>query len=469
MDTQNKILLIDPPGSVVGINSGLGYLAGSLIAKGIDVKILDFNNNQENQKDRLYNELKNGYKTVGFSVKVNTILSAIKIAQWCKEFSKDIILVVGGPGVTVVGQQFLDGYKIFDYAFIGETEDSITDFMPYIYEGNKYIKDIKGLCYRQDEKNISNPVDIPLTLDTIPFPDYSVFDIFDGSKNVYPLVTSRGCPYDCSYCSVKIISGKRFRTRSPENVIEELKQAKKRYGVNRFEILDDTFTQDIKRAKKICELIIKEKINMTWVCQNGIRADRVDKELLNLMKDAGCTDIWLGIESLDKEIFDRIKKGEGIEDILNAVRMAQDTGIEVSAFFIIGLPGSTYARDMETLNKTKKLGLKMTTWSIATPYPHTALWDWVQKNGRILRDYRDVSFFVEPKCVFATNDYTEKERLAVYYKANLAFSRYECLTAEKSWPNRISSILKVIVKYDAYNLPRHLIAGSWMLAKRAFA
>lgn len=467
MDTQKKILLIDPPGSVVGINSGLGYLSGSLAAKGVSAKVLDLNNNQENQKNRLYNELKNGFKAVGFSVKVNTILSAVKIAEWCKDFSRDIILFAGGPGVTIVGPDFLNEYKIFDYAFIGETENSISDFIDYVYEGKKDVKNIKGLCYRQDGKNISNPVDMPLNLDGLLFPDYSVFDTFNNSK-VYPLVTSRGCPYDCSYCSVKIISGKRFRAHSPENVVEELKQAKKRYWVNRFEILDDTFTQDIKRAKKICELIISENINMSWVCQNGIRADRIDKELLKLMKDAGCTDIWLGIESLDKGVFDKIKKGEDLEDILNAVNMAQDAGIDVSAFFIIGLPGSTYIKDMETLTKAKKLKLKLTTWSIATSYPHTALWEWVQKNGIILRDYREVSFFVEPKCVFETQDYTEKERLKVYYKANLAFSRYECLTAEKSWPKRISSILKVIVKHDVYNLPRHLITGSWMLAKRAF-
>ncbi|MFZ3073448.1 MAG: radical SAM protein [Thermodesulfobacteriota bacterium] len=466
MSMKDSILFIDPPASVVGTNSGLGYLAGSLNEKGVRVRVLDFNNNQNNQKERLYAELRSGFKLVGFSVKTNTILMAMQIARWCKDFSGDIVLFVGGPGVTVAGPQFLDEYGIFDYAFVGESERSICDFIDCV-RGEKSHESVKGLCYKRGGAVIANQAEVPLELDAIPLPDYSAFDTFE-LKYGYPLVTSRGCPYDCSYCSVKLVSGKRFRARSPEGVLKELKLAKEKYGAREFQVLDDTFTQKLERTKKICELMISENIGMSWVCPNGIRADRVDRELFRLMKDAGCKGVWLGIESLDRDVFNAIKKGEDIEDILNAVKMAQDAGIDVSAFFIIGLPGSTYAKDMETFKKAKKLRLKLTTWSIATQYPHTALWDWVQKNGRVLRDYREVSFFVEPKCVFETDDYTEKERLKVFYKANLAFSRYDCLTAQKSWTKRILAVLKIIILYDACRLPIHLAVGGWMMAKRAF-
>lgn len=451
-----KILLIDPPGSVVGINTGLAYLAGSLLQNYCQVTVLDFNNYKDSLDERLKKSLKMGFDVIGFSLKSLTIINSLPLVEKCKKWSPQSLIVAGGPGVTVEKENFLKLYPLFDYALSGEGELSFPEFLEYL-KGERKIEMVGGLVYKKGKRLLINENDFISDLDRLPFPDYSVFDKLSFKNNNYPLVTSRGCPYSCSYCAVRLVSGRAFRAHSPERVFKELEFAKDRYKINKFEIYDDTFTQNLERAKKVCLLMIERKLQLSWVCENGIRADRLDRELIKLMKKAGCQEIWLGIESLDPEVFKLVNKGEEVESILNAIKLAKKVGMKVSGFFIIGLPGSTYRKDKITLEKAKKLGLDKTTWSLATPFPHTSLWDWAQKNARILRHYNDVSFFVDPKCTFETDEYKEEDRLAMFYKANLAFRRYTCLTAEKTLKEKAITVLKIIWKYDRKNFFFHLL------------
>lgn len=453
-----KVLLIDPPGSVVGINTGLAYLAGSLLKNHYEVTVLDFNNYKDNQDIRLKKSLKEGFDVIGFSLKSLTIVNALPLVKKCKKWSPKIPIIAGGPGVTVEREGFLKLYPLFDYALVGEGELSFLEFLEYL-KGEKKISQVRGLIYKNGKRFFVNENNFISNLDQLPLPEYSVFDNLNFNRNNYPLVTSRGCPYNCLYCAVRLVSGKIFRAHSPERVLRELEFAKERYQINKFEIYDDNFTQNLERAKRVCRLMIKKKLGLNWVCENGIRADRIDKELIKLMKKAGCQEIWLGIESLDPEVFMNVDKGEKMESILKAIKLAKGVGMKVSGFFIIGLPGSTFKKDEITLEKAKRLGLDKTTWSLATPFPHTSLWDWAQKDAKILRHYNDVSFFVDPKCTFETEDYKEGERLAMFYRANLAFKRYTCLTTEKTLNGKAKAILRIIWKYDRKNLLNHLVFG----------
>lgn len=450
-----KILFIDPPGTVPGLNTGLGYLTAVLKGKGHTVKVIDFNNRKEPQQ-RI--EEVSDYDMVGLSIKTNTLYSAISIAEECRKIKPGITVVAGGPGVTVEGSLFLKDKPVFDYAFVGEAETGIVEFIDSM-EGKKTIEGVAGVCYRRGERIIENPGCVINDLDNILYPDYSDFDALDRVNEPYPLITSRGCPYNCTYCSVKIVSGKKFRARSPENVINELINAKKLYHIKEFVIADDTFTQKVERAKDICKGLLEKDFIIPWHCYNGIRADKVDRELLQLMKQSGCEDIWFGIESLVPEVFDKIEKGEKVEKIVEAVNLAKEAGIRVSGFFIVGLPGSDYSKDMETVKKAKGLGLYQTHWSLAMPMPKTALWDWVMQNGRVLRDYRSVSFFVASKCVFETADYPESERMKMYYKANLAFFNYNDISSDKRLLVRGLKILCIVLKYDPLRFPLHLVKG----------
>lgn len=457
-----KILFIDPPGTVPGLNTGLGYLAAALKCKGHVVKVIDFNNRKEPEQ-RI--EEVSDYDIVGFSIKTNTLYGAISIAEKCREIKPEVIVLAGGPGVTVEGSIFLKDKHIFDYAFVGEGEIGIVAFVDFV-EGKGSIEKVAGVCYRQGERIIENPVSAINDLDSISYPDYFDFDALDCVNQPYPLVTSRGCPYNCTYCSVKIVSGKKFRARSPENVINELVQARNLYKIKEFVIIDDTFTQKVERAKDICKGLIEKDFIIPWHCYNGIRADKVDKELLQLMKQAGCEDIWFGIESLVPDVFDKIEKGEKVEKIVEAVTLAKEAGIRVSGFFIVGLPGSDYSKDMTTVKKAKGMGLYQTHWSLAMPMPKTALWDWVMQNGRVLRDYRSVSFFVASKCVFETADYSENERMSMYYRANLAFFNYNDISSDKRMFMRGLKILWIVLRYDPLRLPMHLIMGFRKFKKR---
>ena len=224
-----------------------------------------------------------------------------------------------------------------------------------------------------------------------------------------------------SNCNVPTVIGRKFRTRSGENILEELRYAQEKYGSKEFKVLDDNFTLQMDRAKDICRLFIEEKLDMKWTCPNGIRADRLDEELCSLMKQAGCYSMSIGVESGDPDVFDKIKKGEKLADVEKGIRLAQAAGIKVHGFFIIGLVGSTYEADKRSMGFAKRLGITA-SWGILVPYPGTEVWEQVKKdsNSRILRDWKE-GFHIgaRPKPVFDTAEYTADERVRAYYYANM--------------------------------------------------
>ncbi len=244
-----------------------------------------------------------------------------------------------------------------------------------------------------------------------------------------------------SNCNVPTVIGRKFRTRSGENIFAELRYAQEKYGSKEFKVLDDNFTLQMDRAKDICILFIGEKMDMKWRCPNGIRADRLDEELCTLMKQAGCYSMSIGVESGDPEVFDKIKKGEKLEDVENGIRLAQAAGIKVHGFFIIGLIGSTYEADKRSMEFAKRLGITA-SWGILVPYPGTEVWEQVKNdsNARIHRDWKD-GFHIgaRPKPVFDTPEYTAEERVRAYYYANMTTIK------KKDIPRAAKMIIKGLI------------------------
>lgn len=195
--------------------------------------------------------------------------------------------------------------------------------------------------------------------DTYPFPDFSLFDSFDvwlenWQKGTWPygILTSKGCPFQCIYCAAR---NRGWQSRTPKNCIKELKQAKKKYKIISFEILDDAFNVNKQRVLEFCKLV--KPLKLRWICANGLRADLFDEEEAKAMADAGCTSVSFGVESTDPIVLKNIKKGETIEQITKAVNIARKYFKVVNGFFIIGLPGSSYKKDLQSVEWIVKQGV----------------------------------------------------------------------------------------------------------------
>ena len=405
-----KVLLIDPPGwQKHSLNLGLAYLAGAVRAVDFDVQILDMNNH--NYSEEWVKKIVTDYspKIIGVSVKTATANACTEIVGRLKNIFPNIIYVVGGPHITLCGKEFIQENKEVDFGIMGEGEDTFVKLIKNIKDGRKDISKINGVCYRNNGILGFNNVYVNPDLSKLPFPVFECIKDMDFADFRYPLLTSRGCPHGCIFCCVGLISGKKWRARGPEDVVSELLQAKDNYQIPSFEIMDDNFTLDIDRAKEICRLIIKKKLNLDWWCHNGLRADRLDQELLNLMKKAGCASIALGIESGDEDVFNNINKGEKLSDILKAVKMIKKSGIKCVGYFIVGLPGDSIDSTKRSVRFQRGLGLSDYKYNMLIPYPGTKIWDMVKEKGRLLRDIKGVYHFGDSiKIPFETDKLSKK-------------------------------------------------------------
>jgi len=197
--------------------------------------------------------------------------------------------------------------------------------------------------------------------DELPWPDYSKFDTFNHilvnwqeGKWFYPIMTSLGCPFGCRYCASK---KRRQRFRSIQHCIDELTAAKQRWGIKRFVVVDDCFNADIKRAKSFAEQVAS--LGLEWMAGNGLRADRFDDELGELMKQSGCRWVSFGVESTDDDVLSLINKGESFAQIDQAVTVAKQYFTHVNVFLILGLPGSSYESDKRSIEWAKSRNLAM--------------------------------------------------------------------------------------------------------------
>jgi len=225
---------------------------------------------------------------------------------------------------------------------------------------------------------------------------------------------SRGCIFGCTYCN-KSCFGRTFRVKSPKRVVKEFIKIKEQ-GFKEIHLTDDGFTTDIERAKKICDLLIRKKVNINWSTITGIRVDRVDLELLKKMKKAGCYRVYYGIESGNQEIINNIKKGITLEQVEKAVKWAKLAKLEVAGYFMIGLPGETEETMQDTINFAKKLNLDLAKISITIPLPATEMFNELDKRRLIkTRDWEKFKFYSTPSSIY-NHENLSWETIESYYK-----------------------------------------------------
>ncbi|MBU1727278.1 MAG: radical SAM protein [Candidatus Omnitrophica bacterium] len=409
------------------LNAGIGYVAEALNKAGIDYKYLDMG--FFDSQNKLQTLLK-GYRPdlVGISMLTFRYKNHYELARHIKEISPDSMIAVGGAHSSLFGAKVLEGCSSIDIVFKGEGEGAFVDLCR-----GKGPQQIRGLVYREGNvlKDTGGPEAINV-LDSLNFPTYQGFpldDYIDKEFNILPIISSRGCPYKCSYCPVHQSMGRDFRMRSPKSIAQEIEYWHKR-GYYRFSISDDNFTFDRMRVVKICEEINKRNLRgLKLSCDNGVRADRVDYDLLKLMKDSGFWRIAYGIEAGNDRVLSYIDKGLNLAVAEKAIKDACELGFTVRLFFLIGSPTETWKDFEDSLRLAKKYPVFDASFYNLIPYPGTELFGWIDKNGIFLDKPDNYLHYATGKInvpVFYTRDLSFNERKRAFdysKKVSLSIAR----------------------------------------------
>ena len=391
---MKNILFIRP--SLVGRNENIGIplgimLISSVLKKNnIETKIIDCTIEKNLDIKNIIRKF--SPDAVGISTQYNLqIENAFKIAKSIRKIDKNITLVTGGNPATVMPDRFLD---FFDIVVRGEGEFTSLEIFQ-----NKKLKDIKGISYKKGNKKIHNSNRRWISnLDVLPFPDYesinmenyfNSFERIDFFENIsgrkIPMITSRGCPFGCSFCSINLHMGKIWRPHSTEYILRHLEFVTSNYNIEHVNFEDDNMTLNTKRFEDILDGIKKRYINITWDTPNGIRLDTLNRRLLKKMKSCGVKRLTVGIESGSQRVLDDIiHKNIKLKDAVRIAKMCKEEKVSLSAFYIIGMPGETKKDIEKTLDFAFMLLKKYNVIpkiSIASLLPGTEMTRLCEKNN----------------------------------------------------------------------------------------
>jgi anaerobic magnesium-protoporphyrin IX monomethyl ester cyclase len=339
-----------------------------------------------------YNELetevrKRQPEIVGITATTFTLIDVMIAARIVKSVDRGIKVVLGGPHVHIYPEETIRLPEV-DYLVLGEGEIPFTELLQNINNPGA-LKEVKGIVFKNNGKIINTgPRELNNELDTLPFPARHLTKINKYSSLlakgglVTTMITSRGCPYKCSFCYRPHL-GKRFRARSAANVVDEMEQCVN-MGIKEILVYDDTFTIDRRRVMDICNLILKRGLNIIWDIRT--RVDIVDREMLESLKAAGCGRIHYGIESADPEILKVLQKGVTLPQVESAFKMTKEAGISTLAYFMFGSPTETREQMLNTINFAKRLDPDYCHFSVLTPFPATPIYLMGLEKG-IFKDY----------------------------------------------------------------------------------
>jgi len=348
-----------------------------------------------------------------FTAQFDNFVHAAKLA---KEVLPDVLLVGGGPHFSVCGEDFLYKNPYVDCYISGEGEDPMLALVKAFDEGAP-LDGIPGITHRSKDENGKTIIKkIPHVLmrdmDNIPLPAYHLIDmemffqyqlygcegyevpisarLDQGGKKTISMITSRGCPFKCTFCSIALHMGKPVRAHSPEYVVSHIDKVVNEYGVEHIFFEDDNLTFKMKRTQETCERMIEKNINITWSTPNGVRADKLTKDLLALMKESGCAGLIVGTESGDQDTLDNIiKKDLKLDTVVRVARWCKELDIELTSFFIIGFPKETKQKIQNTIDFAVDLykHYRVTPLlNVATPLIGTPLHDIVVRDQLLVGD-----------------------------------------------------------------------------------
>jgi radical SAM superfamily enzyme YgiQ (UPF0313 family) len=335
---------------------------------------------------------------VGVTAMTPTINSAVSIVEKVKECDSNITVVLGGAHATILPEETLKSVPEIDVIVRGEGEQTILELVKVLEKNPDGLNQVLGITCRERGSVRSNPLGPPVSdLDTLPFPAFHLLPIgkyrlhppFGRRTPVMPIITSRGCPYRCIFCS-KAVFGKKYRSNSPTYIVNEVLFLMEKFGVKEIKFYDDVFTLDRKRIVTLCMQLKERGMDIPWSCET--RVNLVESELLKMMKDAGCYMIEYGVESGNQGILNSLKKDSTLEKIIEAFKLTHEAGIETVAYFMLGSPQETSETIDETIEFAKKIDPDFVQFSTTTPYPGTELYSLAVEEGYVPKKWEEYMY-----------------------------------------------------------------------------
>lgn len=343
---------------------GIGYIAAVLEKEGYEVKALDAYRMLWEDVEKILKDY--SPDVVGISCLTDQRESVYKLIKMVKEFNNGTKIVLGGSHATLMSEQLLNHFPV-DVVVLGEGEYTFLHLIK-AWEAKEDIEEVKGIAFYKNGKVIKTKDSaVIMDLDSVPFPSYHFFDLdmYSGwelhtrvSKALgyhvddyrsAAIVTSRGCPWSCSFCSVTKVAGKKWRSRSAKNIVDEIEMLVSKYNCKIIDFVDDIFSIDQKRVIEMSEELIRRKIDILWGFETGVK--NVSENMLNKAAEAGCRFIIFGVESASKEVMKSVSRKSDIEFIIKAFELTKKAGIATGAFVMVGNPGE----NDKTINETIKL------------------------------------------------------------------------------------------------------------------
>ncbi len=416
------ILLINPPAPCFTDEArtatpplGLAYIAAVLLQHGFNVKILDcviagletesalpdgaliygLPMADLQEQVRAYHPHVVGISCV-FSISDGVVRA---VARAIRAVSPESKIVIGGTHATVMAETLIREPEI-DFVIRGEGEYAFLKLVEFL-RGERPVDEVPNLTRLEAGVVCSSPQQFIEDIDTLPFPARHLLDmeayIRAGRMQGLPrkglratnMITSRGCPADCVFCSIHCVWGYKFRGHSPEYVLQELRILKADYGINHVLFEDDNLTYDRARARRLFAGMLAQELDFTWTAPNGVAIWALDEDLLRLIRQSGCSWLSIAVESGDPDTLHRIiRKPLKLERVTQVIQMCKRLGIRTTAFFVLGLPGETQISMQRSMQFAERLAVDSIVISVAAPYPGTRLYDICQAAGYLPADFQ---------------------------------------------------------------------------------
>jgi anaerobic magnesium-protoporphyrin IX monomethyl ester cyclase len=486
-----KVLLINPPQTFYpgseqpagNLPLGLMYMAAVLNTGSYKPEILDaFVTNSSFQKNGEIINVGLPFERIKQEILIRKpdiigiagpftcqIGNSVKISNLAKQVDPSILTVVGGPHVTSVPKEFLEEEKDVDIVVTGEGEYAMLDIAQY-FEGKKQLGEILGIAYRKEGKVMLNsPRPFIRNLDELPYPAYDLVDMehylspkkigYRSFRNrAISMITSRGCPFNCCFCSVHLHMGREFRAHSANYVLNHIQYVVEKFDVHNLFFEDDNLTLDLSRFEVICDGLIEKKIKIGWETPNGVRADCLNFNLLQKMKKSGCQSVFFGVESGDQQILDNvICKNLDLDRVVEVAKLCRDIGLKTGAFYIIGFPGEKKENMQRTVDFALKLKRDFDVGMhlfFATPSYGTRLYEECKTKGYIQKNLAWNSFAEarQPKGMplISTEDFASEEVKEIAAKALEEYKKLSLLNNIKNPKKALKTAVdqpQLIIKY----------------------